>query len=86
MVELLQLGRTHGEAPLRGAIEAALALGCHDTAAVYHLLATRELAHQRPEALGELEVGALAQYDRPLPEVATYDRLLSAPAVAGGPQ
>ena len=28
MIGLLQLGRTHGQARLRAAIEAALALGC----------------------------------------------------------
>jgi hypothetical protein len=78
MVEVLQLGRTHGDAPLRGALEAALALGCHDAAAVRHLLATRELAHQRPEALSVEALGTLAQYDRPLPEVRSYDQLLLA--------
>jgi hypothetical protein len=85
MVELLKLGRAHGEVALRGAIEAALGLGCHDAAAVRHLLTTRELAqeHRRPEALGAAAVGALAQYDRPLPEVSAYDQLLT-PLVAMG--
>jgi hypothetical protein len=86
MVELLQGGRTHGDAALRGALETALALGCHDVAAVRHLLATRELAqqHRRPEALSEEAVGTLAQYDRPLPDVGAYDQLLLAPAPAAG--
>jgi transposase len=81
MVEVLQLGRTHGEGALRGAVEAALGLGCHDAAAVGHLLSTRALAqeHRCPEALDAALVGALAQYDRPLPEVSAYDQLLSAP-------
>jgi hypothetical protein len=30
MVALLQLGRRHGHERLRAAVEAALALGCHD--------------------------------------------------------
>jgi transposase len=81
MVEVLQLGRAHGPGPLREAVEAALALGCHDPAAVHHLLATRTLTHQRPATLDALEVGALAAYDRPLPEVAPYDQLLSATVV-----
>jgi hypothetical protein len=82
MVELLQLGRTHGEGALRGAVETALDVGCHDVAAVRQLLATRELAqhHRRPAALEGAEVGALAQYDRPPPDVGAYDLLLRAPA------
>jgi transposase len=87
MVELLQLGRTHGEVALRGALEVALGLGCHDAAAVRHLLTTRDLAkdHRRPETLGAVEVGVLAQYDRPLPAVTGYDQLLSAPPVPAAP-
>jgi len=79
MITLLQLGRTHGEASLREAVDAALALGCQDAAAVQHLLATRVLAqeHRRPDALGAADVGPLAQYDRPLPEVSAYDQLLT---------
>lgn len=88
MVELLQLGRIHGETALRGALETALALGCHDVAAVRHLLVTRELAqqHQRPEALDAVAVGTLAQYDRPLPDMGAYDQLLLATTAAGGVQ
>lgn len=78
MVEVLQLGRLHGDDALRGAVEAAGGLGCHDAAAVRHLLTTRELAHQhrRPESLAAEEVGALSRYDRPLPDVHAYDQLL----------
>lgn len=78
MIELLQLGRQHGYGPLRLAVEAALALGCGDAAAVRHLLNAEALAHQRPAAA--LDAGLLARYDRPLPEVADYDRLLLAAA------
>jgi hypothetical protein len=77
MVGLLQLGRRHGHDRLRAAVEAALALGCHDAAAVRHLLAAEELAHTRP---GPVEVGALARFERPLPSVVEYDRLLAAGA------
>jgi transposase len=74
MVGLLQLGRRHGHERLRAAVEAALALGCHDAAAVRHLLAAEELAHARP---GPVEVGALVRFERPPPSVVEYDRLLA---------
>ena len=74
MIELLQLGREHGFARLRVAIEAALDLGCTDAAAVRHLLAAETLAHHRPAPL--LDLGALSRYERPLPEVHAYDHLL----------
>jgi transposase len=77
MVELLQLGRSHGQGALRGAIDAALVLGCTDAAAVRHLVAARSLEHAPPQTV---EVGALAQFERPLPTVGEYDQLLLAPA------
>ena len=73
MIVLLQLGRTHGQARLQAAVEAALTLGCHDCAAIEHLLQSPMLA--RPTA-APLEVGVLGQFDRPLPSVASYDQLL----------
>jgi transposase len=76
MVELLQLGRLHGQAALRGAIDAALVLGCTDEAAVRHLVTAQSLEHSRPQAV---EVGVLAQFERPLPTVGEYDQLLLAP-------
>jgi hypothetical protein len=54
MIESLPLGRRHSFARLRGAIEAALALGCTDAAAVRHLLVSEDLAHERPVELVEL--------------------------------
>jgi transposase len=75
MVELLQLGRSHGQGALRGAIDAALVLGCTDAAAVRHLVAAQSLEHARPQAV---EVGVLAQFERPLPTVGEYDQLLLA--------
>lgn len=87
MIELLQLGRRLGQdgyERLRAAIEAALAQGCQDAAAVRHLLAATTLASQRPAAaaLDVEDLGPLAQYDRPLPEVSAYDQLLLAAAAA----
>jgi transposase len=77
MIGLLQLGRAHGQLALRGAIEAALVLGCTDEAAVRHLVTAQRLERARPETV---EVGVLTQFERPLPTVGEYDQLLLAPA------
>ena len=73
MIELLQLRRRYGPSRLRAAIEESLALGCTDSTAVRYLVTA--LDHDRvPPAL--LEVGALAQFERPLPDVTPYNQLL----------
>jgi hypothetical protein len=77
MIGLLHLGRTHGEQRLRTAVEATLALGCQDSAAVRHLVAAAQL-ERTPVA--PLQLGLLARFDRPKPRVTDYDRLL----VTGG--
>jgi transposase len=74
MIELLKLGRAHGRDRLQEAIEQALATGCADTAAVRHLLQAQELQHVACEPV---EVGFLARYQRPLPVLNEYDRLLA---------
>lgn len=79
MIELLRLGRTYGQERLKSAVEEALALGCGDSAAVSYLLTSRQT--HRPSLI-PLEVGRLAAFERPLPDVDDYDRLLAAP-VAG---
>jgi transposase len=73
MIEVLRLGQEHGHARLRAAVEAALGLGCHDRAAIEHLVLSPTLA--RPAAAA-VDVGALLQFDRPLPSVVVYDQLL----------
>ena len=73
MIGLLHLGRTHGEQRLRTAVEATLALGCQDSAAVRHLVAAAQL-ERTPVA--PLQLGLLARFDRPKPRVTDYDRLL----------
>jgi hypothetical protein len=73
MIGLLQWGRRHGQERLRVAIETALSLGCHDAAAVRHLLSTGDLAHQPPPPLA---VGDLERFDRPMPAMDIYDQLL----------
>lgn len=78
MIGLLQLGRQHGQERLQAAIEAALALGCGDAAAVEHLLGASTLTRE-PAAV--LDIGALVAFERPLPQVREYDQLLT-----GGPR
>ena len=73
LIELLQLGRIHGQDKLRAAVEGALALGCGDSATVRYLLTAHQL--ERASA-GPIAVGDLAIYERPLPVVTDYDQLL----------
>ena len=89
MIGLLQLGRVHGPATLLAAIDAALVLGCTDEAAVRHLVTAPQLEHARSDVV---VVGALAQFERPLPTVGEYDQLLGqrqvelpTPSSAGAP-
>ena len=76
MIGLVRLGRTHGQERLRAAVEEALALGCGDSAAVRHLLSAKGLERLSPLPL---EVGELAAFERPLPALGDYDRLLAEP-------
>lgn len=73
MIELLQLGRVHGQEKLRVAVERALDLGCGDSATVRYLLTAHQLEHIVVEPMA---IGDLALYERPLPEVTDYDQLL----------
>jgi transposase len=75
MIELLQLGRTHGQERLRRAVEEALRLGCGDSAAVGCLLGAE--TPPRPAPI-PLPLGELAAFERPLPEIDNYDQLLQA--------
>jgi transposase len=74
MIELLQVGRRLGYARLRAAIETAVALNCMDAAAVRYLLNQVESPQQSAPAL---EIGALSRYERPLPDLAAYNQLLT---------
>jgi hypothetical protein len=75
MIELLTLGKRHGWDRLKQAVEESLVLGCTDAAAVRHLLLARELVRQPVELC---EMNGLERYDRPLPQMHDYDRLLAA--------
>ena len=76
MVDLLLLVPAHGWAAVKVAVEKALALGCSDESAVQCLL-TQANAALSPAKLSPEELGPLSRYDRPLPEMSGYDRLLN---------
>lgn len=75
MIELLQLSQQYAPGRLQEAIELALSTGCHDAAAVKHLLKAEELRRARCDVMN---VGALERYARPLPVMTEYDQLLRA--------
>ena len=76
MVAVLTLGREFGHDRLRTAVASTVSLGACDVAAVRYLLTEASLHKARPDPV---DVGALARYDRPLPELADYDTLLTSP-------
>lgn len=81
MIEVLLLHRRHPKEVVRAAVEQALAVGAIDPGAVAiiarHL---QELPEAEPVQLSLVELGELARYGRPAPEVAGYDVLLEAVA------
>jgi len=77
MVDLLQMGCTHGQTALITAVEQTLKLGSSDAAVVQSLLNTSPNPDRISAApLSASLLGALSKYERPLPDVASYDRLL----------
>ena len=77
MIELLQLASRHGWQRLEAAVAIALDLECWDAAAVRYLM-THSSEPGRPTKL--IDVGALARYERPLPEMTHFDQLLEVSA------
>ena len=81
MIELLLLGRRCGYDRLRATIESALELGCTDAAAVRYLLNQNALQRTPVQPLSMAVLQELhllpAHAQRPLPEMNSYDRLLS---------
>jgi transposase len=75
MIGLLQLGKVKSYEGLQRAMEAALASGCWDEAAVRYLLTVEGEDRPPTEAV---EVGWLGRYERPLPVMNEYDELLVA--------
>ena len=76
MVAVLALGTEFGHHRLCTAVAATVSLGACDVAAVRYLLTEAGLHKAKPELI---DVGVLARYDRPLPDLADYDTLLSGP-------
>jgi hypothetical protein len=76
MIGVLALGQEFGHDRLHAAVALALSHGACGVAAVRYLLIEAWLHKAEPEPI---DVGALARYDRPLPDLADYDTLLSAP-------
>jgi len=74
MVAVVMLGREFGHDRLLTAVASAVSLGACDVAAVRYLLTEARLHKTQPEPI---DVGTLARYDRPMPSMADYDRLLS---------
>jgi hypothetical protein len=75
MIELLKLGSQQGWDRLERAVTEALSLECWDAAAIRYLMTAEGDVSQRTDPL---ELGSLARYERPLPEVIHYDQLLAA--------
>ena len=73
MIQVLSLIKQRGHQRVRSAIEAALSLGCSDAAAIRHLLQADDLVRAQDTLV---EVGALSRFERPLPVLTEYDRLL----------
>ena len=73
MIDLLAQGKAVGYDRLTRSVEQALEFGCTDPAAVSHLIRMHDL--ERPMT-GPLEVGELARYARPTPDMTPYDALL----------
>ena len=81
MIELLLLGRQHGYALLKEALEKALDLSCFDVEAVRLLRIGARSGKREP---GEaVEIAALRAYDRPQPTTGNYDQLLENYPISG---
>jgi transposase len=76
MITVLLLGQEFGHDRLCTAIATTVSLGACDVGAVRYLLTEARL--NKPRA-APIDVGELARYDRPMPSVADYDTLLTAP-------
>jgi transposase len=74
MIELLKLACQEGYERLEQVVNRALSLECWDASAIRYLLVNASFKPQRPDPL---EVGVLARYERPMPEVVHYDQLLA---------
>lgn len=76
MVNLLLLAPKHGWPALKTAVQKALDLGCTDENAVECLLA-QSAAPTVIVKLSPADLGDLSRYDRPMPDMNSYDQLLA---------
>jgi hypothetical protein len=74
MIELLQLASQQGWQRFEEAVATALDLECWDAAAIRYLMTSGSELDRPAEPI---EVGALARYERPLPEMTHFDQLLA---------
>ena len=74
MIGLVRVGTVSGWERLIGAVEEALRLGVTDAAAVLHIFHMPDAEQRRQYAIALAE--ELAQFERPMPSLDEYDRLL----------
>ena len=75
MIGLVREGTVKGWPRLLGAVEEALRLGVSDEAAVLHILNMPDAQQRQQYAIALAE--ELRQFERPMPEMEEYDRLLT---------
>lgn len=80
MIEVMLLHRTHTKSVVREAVDQALLANAIDPSAVELFCRHIETGCSTEEVPAAVDVGALAIYDRPLPETVSYDDLLDAVA------
>jgi hypothetical protein len=73
MIDVLLLGRVHGAARVRQALEAALEMGCANLGAVQYLL--RVDHREQTPGTHPADIGVLNRYDRPQPSLEAYEQL-----------
>lgn len=78
MIQVIGLVKQYGHARLQESVECALSSGCSDAGAIRHLACANELARERPDEF--LLKNELIRFERPLPAMNEYDRLLSSGA------
>ena len=75
MIQLISVGKKHGYDQLQKAVESCTAAGCWDPAAITQWMTMETL--ERP-VVAPIEFGSLLHFERPMPTVVEYDRLLAA--------
>ena len=79
MIQVLGLIKPYGHQRVRTAVEEAVSLGCADAAAIRHLVEAADLTHARNAII---QMDTLSRFERPLPVMTDYDRLLDQEAAS----